>query len=272
LFGGLPITDASPSTYTGRCIEVITKARFLLGIRLDQYSPDRENWPEYETFNGLVSESMLLSVRAIFRNSMEIFSYAQQYGSEWAPSDEEGISVDYAHSPDQIPNQVIYFARQSIGFDSSTPNHVIFAVLAIVQVKDALDDCISQGEKAPKPLASGQAFLAEAQRLKLEESHQTELQTLEPFIKTGRKVREGMEQGRKESARIRSQEVEEDKQIWQAMAKRAWKENPGWTVLQMAEHIQARLVDSDDYFKPPSIGTVKNALKGVKAKVFPPRR
>jgi hypothetical protein len=109
---------------------VITQARLLLGIRLDHYSPDREDWPEYEAVTGTISESLLLSVRAIFRNSMGIFSYSQRYGSEWATSDEEGVTVDYAHSPDQIPDEVIYFAQQSIGFDRNTPNHVIFAVLA----------------------------------------------------------------------------------------------------------------------------------------------
>jgi hypothetical protein len=266
LFGLLPMIDATPNTFSGRCIEVITQARFLLNISPEDYSPGGTDWPESGKVR-FIEESILLSTRAIYRRYGDIFSYAQQYGSTWVPTDEDGVSLDHAHGPDQIPECVLSFARQSIGFNQTTPDYVVFAVLAIAQAKNALEDCIEYGDKQVEPLASGQVFLSEAKNLILEEEFQTEMEILKPLVETGRKVREGMEQGRKIGSITRSQRAREEKEQIRAIATVKWKEKPGWTVGQMAKHVHNFLLAKELF--APAIGTIRNALKGLKQEVFP---
>ncbi|MBF0180942.1 MAG: hypothetical protein HQM03_13045 [Magnetococcales bacterium] len=84
---------------------------------------------------------------------------------------------------------------------------------------------------------------------------------VEVYLETGRKVHEGMRLGRVESARVRSEESIKNKTSWREMAIQLWKDHPGWTLDDMAQHI--RETGYEDY----KVSTIKNALKDLKGAV-----
>lgn len=88
--------------------------------------------------------------------------------------------------------------------------------------------------------------------------YKTNKTAIEQYEKNSRILAEA----RKISAENRRCEKDEREAWWREKAEKKWPIVPGWTVGEMAEWIK------DHTGTRAAIGTIKNAIKGVKAKVF----
>ena len=147
LFGDLPPIDPPPSTSEGRCFEVIDEARAILGVgpggsRTFSNQRERKNWPEAADVPGYPT-NVLRSVRAVYRRTGDIMSYAGCYDPSCGWYDTEGGGKVQTLSADQVDEaRVIQFARDSIGCDRNAPESLIFAALAINYAWNALQDLL----------------------------------------------------------------------------------------------------------------------------------
>lgn len=85
---------------------------------------------------------------------------------------------------------------------------------------------------------------------------------LEPLWKTGLKTIRGLKEGNRASAATRSKKSHENIKKWREFAIEKWPENPGYTVGDMAEFIR------ESHETDAAIGTIKQAIKGIKESVL----
>ncbi|MEO5347048.1 MAG: hypothetical protein H7834_11815, partial [Magnetococcus sp. YQC-9] len=130
LLGGLPLAEARPYSFDGRCCKVIVQARSLLGIEPEDYSPGGNDWPSPREVELLIDGESLSSARAAYRESAMIFHRAELYRPDPVGVGAKHSLDDFAQGPGRLSEFLLVFARLVVGFNRETMDHVVFATLA----------------------------------------------------------------------------------------------------------------------------------------------